>query len=102
MEFLMRILNPFLFLVVSLLAVSMGWANRARYLGRPPLLTYVMIPVLPFLVSNVIDLLVHAHRILLGFIFVTLSFTVALVLLIALQAVLLVISLLVLAGQITD
>ena len=102
MEFLMRILNPFLFLVVSLLAVSMGWANRARSLGRPPLLTYVMIPVLPFLVSNVIDLLVHAHRILLGFIFVTLSFTVALVLLIALQAVLLVISLLVLAGQITD
>lgn len=102
MEFLMRILNPFLYLIVSLLAVSMGWAYRARYLGRPPLLTFVLIPVLPFLISHVIELLVHAHRILLGFIFVTLSFTVALVLLVALQAVFLVISLLVLAGQITD
>jgi hypothetical protein len=102
MEFLMRILNPFLYLIVSLLAVSVGWAYRARYLGRPPILTYVLIPGVPFLVSQVIELLVHGHRILLGFIFVTLSFTVALVLLIALQAVFLIISLLVLAGQITD
>jgi hypothetical protein len=102
MEFIMRILNPFLFLIVSLLAVCMGWAYRARYLGRPPLLTYLLIPTLPFLVSHVIELLVHGHRILLGFILVSLSFTVAIVVLIALQAVFLVISLLVLAGQIAD
>jgi tetratricopeptide (TPR) repeat protein len=102
MEFLMRILNPFLYLILSLLAVSMGWAYRARYLGRPPVLTYLFIPVVPFLVSQVVELFVHAHRILLGFVFVTLSFTIALALLIALQAAFLAISLLVLAGQITD
>jgi hypothetical protein len=102
MEFLMRILYPFLYLIVSLLSVSMGWAYRAKYLGRPPLITYILVPALPFLASQIVALLIHAHRILLGFFLISLGFTLALVLLILMQAAFLVLSLLLLAGQITD
>ena len=98
MELLMRLAHPLLFLVLSLLAVSFGWTYRARYLGRPPLITYILIPLLPFLASLVTTLVVHAHRILLGFFLIALGFTSALALLIVMEGIFLTLSLVLLAG----
>jgi hypothetical protein len=102
MELLMRLVHPFLFLVMSLLAVSFGWTYRARYLGRPPLLTYILIPLLPFLAAQVTTLFVHAHRILLGFFLISMDFTAALVLLVVMEGIFLTLSLALMAGQVTD
>ncbi len=101
-EILMRLLNPFLFLVLSLLAISLGWAYRARYLSRPPIVTYLLVPGLPFLLSYIVALFRQAHRVILGYLLISTGFEAALTVLIVSELVLMVIGLLMLAGQRTD
>jgi len=99
---LLRLLRPFLFLVISLLSVSVGWTYRIRSLGRPPIATFLMVPALPFLTAPVVMLLVYGHRIVLGSVLLLAGFPLALTALIVAEAVLLVVSLALLAGQATD
>jgi hypothetical protein len=95
----MKAVMPFLFLTLSFLAVSLGWALRARYLGRAPARVVILVPLIPAAVSLACLLWVHAHRVLLGFVVLTFGFTPALVVLAALEAVVLAISVILLAGQ---
>ena len=99
LAFLLKIVKTCLFMILSLLCISIGWAYRARYLGRPPLITYLIMPVTPFINAVLISLFIYFHRIMLGFLLVTAGFTVALFALVALEFVLFIISLLVLSGQ---
>jgi tetratricopeptide (TPR) repeat protein len=99
LAFLIKIIHPCLFLILSLLCISIGWSYRARYLGRPPVITFLIMPVTPFVNAIIISLIIYFHRILLGFILATAGFVIALLALIIIEFVLFIISLLILSGQ---
>jgi hypothetical protein len=99
LAFLIKIVHPCLFLILSLLCISIGWAYRARYLDRPPLVTYLIMPVTPLVNAIIISLIIYFHKILLGYILATAGFAIALIALIIMEFVLFIISLLILSGQ---
>jgi len=98
-DIVMKIVMPFVFLVLSLLAVSLGWAFRARFVGRIPLPSLVLTPLIPIVCALLSLLYLHAHRILVGFTVLSFGLTTALVVVGALELVLLAIALVLLAGQ---
>jgi ABC-type multidrug transport system permease subunit len=101
-ELATRAAMPFVFLVVSLFAVSFGWSLRGRWTGRAPALAWIVAPAVVAAVGILSKLYLHAHRVLLGFVVLSLGgLTAAAIVLGALQAVLVVVALAVLAGQST-
>lgn len=102
MRLLIRVARPFLYLILAVLAVAMGWSYRTRYLGRPPLVTYILVPILPFAMVILTDFVLQAHKILLNFFLLSLSFTYAIVFLLLIELLFLVFSLLLLSGQMSD
>jgi hypothetical protein len=101
-EILMDLLMPFVFLTLSFLAMAFGWALRARYLARPPLPLFIFAPLVPVAATLVALLWVHAHKVLLGFVLLTAGFGAALAACLITELALLILSLIVLAGQTTS
>jgi len=99
---LMRIIRPFLFLILSVLAMAMGWAYRSRYLGRPPVPTFIVLPVLPLVLVVVSDLFLRAHEILFRFFLISLGFTYAAAFLFLAESLFLIVSLFLLSGQMSE
>ncbi len=99
LEFFIKIIHPCLFLILSLLSISIGWAYRARYLGRPPIITYIIMPIMPFVNAIIISLIIYFHKILIGYILVTSGFIITLISLIIIEFILFVIALIILSGQ---
>jgi len=99
---LMRIARPFLFLILAVLGIAMGWSYRNRYLGRPPLLMYLLIAVVPVIMVVMTDLFLYAHEIVIRFFLLSLNFTYAAVFLFLIESLALIISLFVLSGQMSE
>lgn len=97
----MKMLMPCVFLILSIFSLSLGWAFRARYFGRLSLIAVIMMPLVPLVLSVLSLLYVHAHRVIIGFTVLAFGFAAALAVLAALQVVLLVVALIMLAGQST-
>lgn len=89
LEFVMRFVAPFGFLVVSLVLMGFGWRFRSRYLHLPPIPTLLAIPVMPFIVLAFHLLLQFAQRVMLSTILLAVGPIAAIILAIVLQAVLL-------------
>lgn len=89
LEFLIRVVVPFSFLVLSLALMGFGWRYRSRYLHLPPLPTLLLVPLIPFLLVPISLGLVYAQRIVLAAFLLAVGFGGALLLMIFLQAVLL-------------
>jgi hypothetical protein len=98
-DMVMKLLQPFAFVVVSLFALALGWGYRARFPGTPSFFALILIPFVPLMLAVLSMLYVHAHRVLLGFVVLAFGFTPALVVLGALQIALLAVALALLAGQ---
>jgi tetratricopeptide (TPR) repeat protein len=98
-ELMMKLVMPFAFLILSLLALPFGWAFRARSVNGPSGLAVLLVPLVPVVLSVLTLLYVYAHRVILGFVVLAFGFTAALVVGAALQFLLLVAALVVLAGQ---
>ncbi|MFW5742304.1 MAG: hypothetical protein ACOC2D_03435 [Spirochaetota bacterium] len=88
-EFLMRLVAPFTFLVLSLLLMGFGWRYRSRYLHLPPVPTLVLVPLAPVFILPFYLTLQFAQRLLVSTILLSLSVTVTAILTIVLQALLL-------------
>jgi hypothetical protein len=101
-EILNRILLPFSFLVLSLLSIAAGWRFQARWLGHPYWILFVFLPLFPLVAVVLTGLYLYAQRIVVSFVLLRLGFTVSLVVFLVLQALLLMVSMIVLAGQRTD
>jgi len=99
MEMAMKIVMPFIFLIVSMFAVSLGWGLRAR--GGLPALGVVIVPAVPVVLAVLTLLYVHAHRVVAGFAVLAFGLPAALVVLGVLQLLLLTGALVALAGQTT-
>jgi hypothetical protein len=101
-ELATRTAQPFVFLVVSLFAVAFGWSLRGRWTGQAPALAYVAAPAVVVSVGILVQLYLHAHRVLLGFVVLSAGgLTAAAIVLGVLQLVLTAVALAVLAGQST-
>jgi len=98
-ELMMKLVMPFAFLILSLLALSFGWAFRARSGTGPSGLAVLLVPLVPIVLSVVTLLYVYAHRVILGFVVLAFGFTAAVVVGAILEFALLVSALVVLAGQ---
>ena len=99
---LMRIARPFLFLILAVLGIAMGWSYRNRYLGRPPLLMYLLIAAAPVIMAVITDLFLYAHEIIIHFFLLSLNFVYAAVFLFLIEALALIISLFILSGQMSE
>jgi hypothetical protein len=95
----MKIVMPFAFLILSLLAVSLGWAFRTRALGRLPASGVILLPLVPVVLAMLSLLYLYAHRVVTGFAVLSFGFAGTLVTLGVLQLVLLAVALVLLAGQ---
>ena len=101
-EILRRILLPFSFLVLCLLSVAIGWRFQARLYGRAHWILFVFMPLFPLVAVSLTSLYLTAQRIILSFVLLRLGFSLALVVLLVLQGLLLMVSMIVLAGQRTE
>jgi hypothetical protein len=95
----MKIIMPFAFLILSLLAVSLGWAFRTRALGRLPASGIILLPLMPIVLAMLSLLYLYAHRVVVGFAVLSFGFIGTLITLAVLQVVLLAVALVLLAGQ---
>jgi len=101
-ELLMRLLLPFAFLNLGLLAMAVGWSYRFVSMGRRPVLAYLFLPVFPVAASLTCSLYLRAHRILLGYALLAWQFRTALIALAVLEGVIMASLLVALAGQRSD
>ena len=49
-ELLRRVMEPFSFIVLALLAIALSWQLRSRYVSRPPIVALALVPAFPFVV----------------------------------------------------
>lgn len=56
-ELIYRILRVFGFFVAVFYSISIGWRYRSLYIGRPPLLVLLLVPLLPWVTWWVVTLL---------------------------------------------
>ncbi len=101
-EILRRLLLPFSFLVLCLLSVAVGWRFQARFFARPHWVILVFMPLFPIVAIFLTALYLHAQRILLAFVLLRLGFSISLIVFLVLQGLLLLITMIILAGQRTD
>jgi hypothetical protein len=102
LEILRRLILPFSFLVLCLLSVAIGWRYQARFTVRPHWILIVLMPLFPFVAILISELYLYAQRIILAFVLLRLGFAISLIIFLALQGLLLLTTMIVLAGQRTD
>ena len=61
-ELIDRFIAPFFFVALSIVMIGAGWRLRSRYLHRPPLLTLLVLPVIPFVLLPIVAGLASAQR----------------------------------------
>jgi hypothetical protein len=98
-ELLRRVSLPFDFLVLSLLALVLGWRYRAHLYGRGHWLFWVSVPLFPLAAAPLFKLYLQGQGVLNNFLLLRLGFGVTLTVLLALQGGLLFLMLVLLAGQ---
>jgi len=95
----MHLVRPFSFVILSFFALAAGWAWRTRYIARPPILVLAVLPAIPLILSIVTTLYHYLHRVLLGLIVPLGDFIPLIIATVLIEALLLLVSLAVLAGQ---
>ena len=93
-----RIIKPFTFLIVSFISVSIGWLLRIRKYTFP-WLAIILVPIIPYLLKNILSIYEYGMELLLGFALLKTGFYMALTILIVSQAIILFFSLVSIAGQ---
>jgi hypothetical protein len=98
-EILRRLLLPFSFLILCLLSVAVGWRFQARFSASPHWVLFLFMPLFPIVAIPLTGLYLYAQRILLSFVLLQLGFSVSLVVLLVLQGLILLLAMIILAGQ---
>lgn len=100
-EIMRRVMVPFSFLILSILAIGVGWSLRVKRRSRFTF-AYVFVPFLPFVIYRLYSLYLFSGKLLFGFLLTLLAFWPTMVVLAAVQLVLLMLALVYLAGQSVD
>ena len=97
LEFLMRLVVSFAFLIVPLVLLGFGSRYRSRYLHLPPVPTLILVPLVPFVLIPVYQGYLYAQRIALAASLLAIGPAAALALAVVFQAVLVFLALIYLA-----
>lgn len=92
-QLLRRLTLPFLFAIVSFVAIGFAWRNRSRYVSGPPVAAFFLVPFMPFALHPLYELFAYAQQLLSAWMVLALGLVVALVVLVAVEVVFLVIAL---------
>jgi hypothetical protein len=101
-EILYRLLLPFSLINISLIVIGMAWRGRSRYISGPPAYLYIFLPLIPVFILGLFDLYVLVFRSLLSAILLLTGFPVALLTLVAIQALVFVLIMLMMARLSTE
>ncbi len=102
LEILMRLLLPFAFLNLGLLAMALGWSYRLVSARRPPLAAYLVIPLFPVAAALLAGAYLKVHRALAAYALLAWGFRPALIGLAVLEGAVLAVVLVLLAGRGND
>jgi hypothetical protein len=102
LEILMRLVLPFAFLNLGLLAMALGWSYRLVTPRRPSAAAYLVIPLFPVAAALLAGVYLKVHRTLAAFALLAWGFRPALVGLAVLEGAILAVMLIVLAGRGSD
>ena len=102
LEILMRLLLPFAFLNLGLLATALGWSYRLTGGRRPSLAAYLVIPLFPVAAALLAGVYLKVHRLLAAYALLSWGFRPALVGLAVLEGAILAVMLILLAGRGND
>ncbi|MBN2440089.1 MAG: hypothetical protein JXJ04_02045 [Spirochaetales bacterium] len=100
-EIITRFNLPFLFLFCSLIAIALGWVCRSRYFRRPPIFTFIFIPVFPVVIALLIRLYILTQKIIFAFIVIALDIIPALIISLVFHCIVIIIALVLVAGKLT-
>lgn len=92
-ELLYRLSLPFTFLIFSVFSLGFAWRYRSRYLARPPIPTFIVIPLMPLLLLPAYLLFRHAQRGLFSALLLWTGLTPAIIVLVAVEGVLVIVAL---------
>jgi tetratricopeptide (TPR) repeat protein len=98
-ELLERLIMPFAFVVLSILAVALGWQWRSRSLSRPSVLVLAMAPLAFVIAYWITTLYTYLHRSVITLLVARAEPLIATLLIVFLEFLLLVLALIVFAGQ---
>jgi hypothetical protein len=102
LEILMRLLLPFAFLNLGLLAMALGWGYRLVSARRPPLPAYLIIPLFPVAAALLAGVYLKIHRVLAAYALLAWGFRPALIGLAVLEGAILAVMLILLAARGND
>jgi hypothetical protein len=102
LEILMRLLLPFAFLNLGLLAMALGWSYRLVSARRPPLAAYLLIPLFPVAAALLAGVYLKVHRVLAAYALLAWGFRPALIGLAVLEGAVLAVMLVLLAARGND
>jgi hypothetical protein len=98
-ELLERLIMPFAFVVLSILAVALGWQWRSRSLSRPSALVLAMAPLAFVIAYWITTLYTYLHRGVITLLVARTEPLVATLLIVFAETLLLILALIVFAGQ---
>lgn len=96
-ELIMRMMRPFGLLIFCYLSIALGWMLRIQ--GRRTLLHFLLLPVIPLVLFIIADLYLYSSRLLYLYFILQTGFTLTLITMIMIQALLLTGSLILIAVQ---
>jgi hypothetical protein len=67
LELLLKISMPILLLVFSMLCARIAIAQSADYISNPPRILYLFLPIIPFIVLFIVDMIIYLYKIITGF-----------------------------------
>ncbi len=102
LEILMRLLLPFTFLNLGLLAMALGWSYRLVSDHRPPPAAYLILPLFPVAAALLAGVYLKVHRALAAYALLAWGFRPALVGLAVLEGAILAVMLILLAARGND
>ncbi len=97
LEIITRILNPFAFIILSLIMIAISWKYR-RFAGKLPVAALILSPALVYIIALLTEAYIYGIRILCGWLFLGFGKPAALALLTSSQVILLITAFLLIAG----
>jgi hypothetical protein len=88
-ELLLRFVAPVTFVAFTIFAMGLGWRFRSKYIHMPPVPTLIVVPAAALLLLPFYQMVLYLQRVVFAAVLLSAGFVLALILVIAVQALIL-------------